>query len=358
MQALVLLHQTMYEHEWSRLLKLNGSTLRLGRVKDVVYQPSRTSRQMSIALQDSDAKDIEWTFIQRRDAMSMAVRQVKWQRPRMEECIWKEGDQDRRLQYLLPEELTRSRAGKKFVERMRGLTWLSAERMGPRDLYQLEDSEFRSQVGPSGEYAVSKLYSTGRKQIRKTLLCEAGVGPTLIEQVEAHMKKFFPGFVMTVDAVRRANVGELGVKTSPDLDFHRPAHTGFGISQVLPIIVAVLSSDPDGLLLIENPGVHLHPAGQSQMGEFLAEAANAEIQIVIETHSDHVLNGIRRAIKKGRLKASETGLYFFRSRHQAAESGMDQVESMTINAEGHIDNWPVGFFDQLDHDLDFLAGWD
>ena len=113
------------------------------------------------------------------------------------------------------------------------------------------------------------------------------------------MDRFFPGCELDLQKIPHTNAVTLGLRTSKDVNFHAPVHTGYGLTQVLPIIVAALSSGPKGLLLIENPEVHLHPRGQAAMGEFLAEVATAGAQVIMETHSDHVLNGIRRAVKKG-----------------------------------------------------------
>ncbi|MGE4443310.1 MAG: DUF3696 domain-containing protein, partial [Desulfomicrobium sp.] len=128
---------------------------------------------------------------------------------------------------------------------------------------------------------------------------------------------------------------------------------GFGLSQVFPIIVAALSTEKDGVLLIENPEVHLHPAGQALMGSFLAEVANSGIQVIIESHSDHVLNGIRRSVKAQQLPHEQVALHFFRPRVDDAT----QVESPKIDSIGNIDVWPDGFFDQFDKDMNHFAGW-
>ena len=103
----------------------------------------------------------------------------------------------------------------------------------------------------------------------------------------------------------------LGLRTSKGTSFHRPIHTGFGLTQVLPLLVAALSARLEDLLLVENPEVHLHPSGQAAMGEFLAEVAAAGVQVLAETHSDHVLNGVRRAVKKGILRPDDAALHFF-----------------------------------------------
>ena len=352
LQALVLLHQTMREHEWSRRLMLNGAALRLGAVRDVIDQVSG-GREFSLALEDDAAGLVEWEFRGEQGAMSMAVLLVQAHTHNGAE--WRT-ENPQPLQHLLPEAVSNSPEGGSLARRLRGLTWLAAERLGPRDIYPFDDPELTPVVGQGGEHAASVLYSGADERVAIPLLVE-GTPPTLLRQVEVRMGEFFPGFGMDLSTVARANIVTLGVRTSRDTDFHRPGHTGFGITQVLPIIVAILSANPDDLLLIENPEVHLHPAAQARMGEFLAEAASAGVQVMIESHSDHVLNGVRRAVRKGSLEAGDAALYFFRPRHEAVASGVAQVESPSIDVEGNIDNWPAGFFDQLDHDMNYLAGW-
>jgi predicted ATPase len=168
------------------------------------------------------------------------------------------------------------------------------------------------------------------------------------------MRTFFPGCRLDVQPVPQANAVTLGIRTSDDTDFHRPVHVGFGLTQVLPLVVAALAGHPGDLLLIENPEVHLHPAGQALMGHFLAEVAASGVQVVVETHSDHVLNGIRRAVKGGVLPHDRTALHFFRPRN----GDLDQVVSPTLDRDGNIDMWPDGFFDQFDKDMNHFAGWE
>ncbi len=162
---------------------------------------------------------------------------------------------------------------------------------------------------------------------------------------------------MVVEPVPRANAVTLGIRTSRGTDFHRPVHTGFGLTQILPILVAALSARENNVLLIENPEVHLHPAGQAAIGIFLAKVAGAGVQVLIETHSDHVLNGIRRAVRDGILSNEEVALHFFRQRDLADADGVAQFECLGLDAEGNIDCWPDGFFDQFDKDMNYFAGW-
>ena len=348
MQALVLLHQTMREHEWSSRLLLNGAAVRLGAVADVVDQV-HGRRDCGIALLDDDMAWFRWEFEGERDEMSMAVRRACGETDAGEG--W-DVDGTQALHYLLPtasSELS-------LTDRLRGLTYLTAERLGPRELYAFDDPQLTPVVGPRGEYAVSVLHS-GRDVRVLDKLVIADVPPTRFRQLEARMARFFPGCVLAVERVPRANAATLGFRLSADTGFHRPVHSGFGLTQVLPVVVAALSANRNDLVLIENPEVHLHPAGQAAMGEFLSEVASAGVQVVLETHSDHVLNGIRRAVKSRMLASDNVALHFFRPRLGDQIQGGAQVQSPVVDADGNVDSWPDGFFDQFDRDMNYFAGW-
>ena len=172
------------------------------------------------------------------------------------------------------------------------------------------------------------------------------------------MEQFFPGCALAVEKIPRASSVALGFRTSSATDFHAPIHTGFGLTQVFPIVVAALSVGREDLLLIENPEVHLHPAGQARMGEFLAEVAAAGVQVILETHSDHVLNGVRRAVRNDVLGPGDVALHFFRLRQDAERDGVAQcADARTWTAKGTSMTWPEGFFDQFDKDMSHFAGW-
>lgn len=340
LQALVLLHQTMHEHEWSTRLMLNGVSLRLGTVSDVVDKVHGRSN-FEIGVVDEDVY-YHWRFFGDRSEMSMAVERVSIDGNASEE--------PKMLRHLLPPMSDGSVSS--LANRLRGLTYITAERVGPREVYTVEDRQIAPVVGPEGEHAVSVLNS-GRDERVIAELVLPGVPPTRLRQVEERMRTLFPGCALMLQQVPQTNAVTLGIRTSDDTDFHRPIHVGFGLTQVFPIVVAALSAMPNDILLIENPEVHLHPAGQALIGQFLADAARAGLQVIIETHSDHVLNGIRRSVKAERLKPEQVAIHFFKPR--SAESA--QVLSPQIDSTGNIDTWPEGFFDQFDKDMNHFAGW-
>lgn len=342
LQALALLHQTIREHEWSTRLMLNGDAVRLGTVADVIDQVEGR-RGFGVDLED-EGEVCAWEFTGERTEMSMKVAKVRVG----EDCE----DDPARLRWLLPEP----HSNRSLAVRLRELTYLTAERLGPRDYYPLEDPQLAPVVGRAGEHTVSVLQWDEERHVIPGLVLD-GVPPTRMRQVEARMACFFPGCQLTLATVPRTNIVRLGVRTSKDTEFHRPGLTGFGLTQVLPIVVASLSMAKGGLVLIENPEVHLHPAGQATMGLFLAEVAAAGVQVVVETHSDHVLNGVRRAVKDGTLPSDQVGVHFFRTRPHDSEDGRPQVESPVLDSHGNVDFWPEGFFDQFDRDMNYFAGW-
>ena len=342
LQALVLLHQTMREREWATRLALNGTVVRLGATPDVVNEVFGRGG-FGIMLTD-DENDYGWTFEGDRRDMSLAVR-----------CVVVNGqalEAPRELRYLLPLDKKSEEAVASLAGRLRGLTYITAERMAPQEAYALEDPLVVDVVGPKGEHAVSVLH-WGRDEDVPPALVLPEIPPRRFHQIEARMQTFFPGCSLDVQRVPRTSAVTLGLRTSDDTEFHRPVHTGFGLTQCLPIVVAALSASAGDIILVENPEVHLHPAGQALMGRFLAEVAAAGMQIFVETHSDHVLNGARRAVKKGLLAPHQVALHFFRPR----SAGDPQVISPAMDASGNLDSWPEGFFDQFDKDANYFAGW-
>ena len=348
-QPLVLLHQTMLDHEWSHRLALNGRAVRLGTVADVLDRDHGRDG-FDVGIEHSEGTRIAWSFAGEKPDMSLRVRQVSVDG---EERLHAGGDV--RLRYLLPDERIPAGA-RQLMDQLRSLIYLGAERIGPRDTYPLRDTALTGEVGPTGERVPGFLYAVADERVLPSLAL-SGIPGTMLRQVEGHMGRFFPGCRLDVEKVPRASAVMLRLGTSAAMDLNTPTHTGFGLTQVMAIVVVALSLAEGGLLVVENPEVHLHPAGQAQMGGFLSQVAAAGVQVIIETHSDHVLNGVRRAVKTGALSNEAVSLHFFRPRGADRTEGAAQVESPVMDEEGRLDSWPEGFFDQFDKDSSFFAGW-
>lgn len=238
--------------------------------------------------------------------------------------------------------------------------YLCAERIGPRTSFATSDFLVRErrQLGTRGEYTAHFLATFGQERMAPGPLLRTDAASTdLIAQVEAWLDFITPGTRIQVTSHRAMDAVQVGYQfvVGRDVtDVYRPTNVGFGLTYTLPILVAVLSASPGALLLIENPEAHLHPRGQARMGEMLALAASGGIQVVVETHSDHVLNGVRLVVHKGQLDPAKVALHFF-ERGVAHDVGGDRPEhrvvSPRIDRRGRIDQRPDGFFDEWDKSL-------
>lgn len=229
--------------------------------------------------------------------------------------------------------------------------YLNAERVGPRLLYPMDElrrGDF--DVGTHGEFAAQVLARRRDEQIACEPLAyrdEAAREMSLLlgAQTRYWMQTLIPDFDIELSELTSADQIRVTLKTGTR-EFVRPTNIGFGIIYTLPIVVAALVAPSGSLLIVENPEAHLHPASQSRMGLFLARVAAAGIQIIVETHSDHVLNGIRRAVRQKTLEPAQVSLLFF-----SGSKGVSRVEPLKIYPSGGIDPRPEGFFDQTEKDL-------
>lgn len=117
------------------------------------------------------------------------------------------------------------------------------------------------------------------------------------------------------------------------------------------MVAALTLRNFDGLLLVENPEAHLHPYSQSRIGAFLALIASTGRQIFVETDSDHLVNGIRLAVRYGLVAATDVRVYFF---HNSITSEQSKISSIEMDDRGGLAAWPLGFFDQIERDLSRL----
>lgn len=236
--------------------------------------------------------------------------------------------------------------------------YLNAERLGPRPVFAMpEDDQEPYEVGVHGEYAV---YLAGRNRqeliANETLAYEddaAGeVLKDLYQQTRYWMRQIVPNFEFELELIPDADQVKALFGNIPGQELVRPSNIGFGLIYTLPIVVAALVAPKGSMLIVENPEAHLHPRSQSIIGRFLARVAAAGVQVVVETHSDHVLNGIRVAVREGawgvKIPADDVSIQYFMA---ADGEGPQRVMTPKLYPSGGIAPRPEGFFDQIDKDL-------
>jgi predicted ATPase len=239
--------------------------------------------------------------------------------------------------------------------------YLGAERTGPRDVYALSASQIeRHDLGADGALAAAFLEARGEQQVLAEVAHVQSSGTGLWAQTNAWMGEISPTVRIATKAFRELSLAQLTFSfvagRNSSSRQHRPSNVGFGLSYTLPVVVALLAAPKGSLVLVENPEAHLHPRGQMAMGDLIARAAAAGVQVILETHSDHVLNGIRLAVHESRI-SHELVIFHFFQRESLPEPGSDvlrvvsRIVSPKIDKNGRIDIRPDGFFDQWDKSL-------
>lgn len=231
--------------------------------------------------------------------------------------------------------------------------YLNAERKGPRN-YQLIDSKVINNCGVYGENTIHLLNVLGTGKVdtdRCFHLDENKKVNTLNKQTEYWMDYVIPGIEMRTDDLIDLRISRMSLRQPAlDTDFMSPYNFGFGISYVLPVILTGLTAKKGSVFLVENPEAHLHPKGQSHIGYFLAAMACAGVQVIVETHSEHVLNGIRIAALKYAMKPEDISVNFF-SIKETDGNIQHIVEKINLNDRMDLESWPEGFLDQEEEDL-------
>lgn len=237
--------------------------------------------------------------------------------------------------------------------------YLNAERIGQQDIYPASEfavSENKS-LGIKGEYTTYFIEKNALKPLHiKELLHENNSTDTLGAQINAWLQEISPGVSFIPQTISESEIARQfyefeygGEKTRKFRSFN----VGFGLNYILPVLTAVLFAKKGDILIIENPEAHIHPRGQSRLGWLFSIAASHGVQLFIETHSDHILNGVRVAVKKEKLEPDLVSMLYF-SRNISAKAHSTIVNRPRLDKNGRVDKWPDGFLDEWDNMLDEL----
>lgn len=344
LQTLLLLRQSTVEAGLVRALHLSGPLYEGGTANDVLH-PSAEHR-INIRIVD-DAEEVEFAFEFNRNDAGVKRRQL--QAIGSLKLPGALGDKNGRFAYL------------------------NAERVGPRVSYPLppDDMDIAGPVGMHGEYTAGRLARSAAgtfvsgwdssvcksfsdalnkldgNNIENELTDSQGRLDLVSNLI---LSWIIPGAVF--DATEEESIDSAPLRfvrdpTSTQVKT-RPTHVGFGLAYALPIIVGGLSLESNGMLIVENPEAHLHPFSQSRMGAFLSLLAATGRQIFIETHSDHVVNGIRLGVRNEVINSESVVFNYFRN---FSAEGRSEITQIFPDAEGALERWPPGFFDQIERDL-------
>ena len=337
-QGLLLLVQALQSGSEDPRIPLNGRLVHLGTAGEVLHSGDGN---LTFEVQN-DKSTIEWLLKpeDRACGNTMRIEEVGVSGERYREFI--------ALKKMLP-----AQAPEVAIELLNDLgatQYLSALRIGAPDIFPVPEvvSGLQVDVGSMGEFAPWYFHQFLDEEIDEKRCHSSDISRTLRRQLNAWASTIFPGAQANTELISKANAVRLELRIGDIGDWRRPSNIGYGLVYAFPILVAGLLAKPGQILIVDSPEAHLHPSGQSSMGKFLATVAAAGVQLIVETHSDHTLNGIRRAIGEDDvfLDAEDATVYFF-----------DAEKTLPIELNflerGSIDSWPAGFFDQ--YQLDVMA---
>ena len=223
--------------------------------------------------------------------------------------------------------------------------YLGPLRDSPKRIYPWS-GETPEYVGLKGEYAIAAILSAQEqgRQLNRGPKCK--IQP-FAEFIATWLKDLGIIHSFTVKAVAEGRKEyEVLVKTHPSAAEVKITDVGVGVSQVLPALVGAFYCPPGSVVWMEQPEIHLHPQVQAELADVFISAIKSRenstdrnVQMIIESHSEHFLNRLQRRIAEGEITPDQVAIYFCKRNGSAAE-----LEPLELNLYGDIVNWPENFF--------------
>ncbi len=230
--------------------------------------------------------------------------------------------------------------------------YLNAERFGPRISQQLQFFDYPN-AGWQGETTAQLIgLENGYFKIEN----ERRFGETqtnfLLDQVNNWLDFIMKGVKIRVETSPNTLTAQILIENQYTISVPTlSTNLGFGISYILPIIATGLTAKKGSSFVVENPEAHLHPSAQSKVGIFLAMVASSGVNVIIETHSDHLINGIQIAVAEKKIASNDITINFFINKEKSTQP---DVLPISISDKGELSDWPSGFFDQTQVDFAHL----
>lgn len=317
-QSLLLLAQTMAASNDISSLQLMGKYAELGTFADVVNVESDGSR-FGITLHD-DGETVEMCFKELANRPQMAAIDVLNVNgvSRFTQKSNESTDETSDFKSVSATSDIRT------LQMLKSVRFVSAGRLGPQNSVIRRDSLADDDLGINGENLINVLFRNGID---------------FLEDVENALSEILGGAALRINPKDSERI-ELFMNSKDGSQTFRPANVGFGYSYVLPIIVAAKLAQTGSLLILENPEAHLHPAAQSRIMKFLIRIAKEKkLQIIIETHSDHIVNGMRIAMKEDALQTRDAHVLYFSDDDKP-------VRMITCDENGTLSDYPDDFLDE------------
>ena len=302
----------------------------LFRVSEIKYEFS--DHEFGMRPKPNKSKEYD-LFAEPNDFRFIHTRGRAWSLPAPAKCY---GFPDQVRAYYKNAEFL-SKLELEYEEMLGRIYYLGPLRQYPQREYTWAGGE-PADMGQRGENAIDALLASGQKEIPR------GQGRrrfTLEEYIAYWLKKLGLIHKFSVKRiVRGSNLYHVVVQKSPKAIPVKITDVGFGVSQILPVLVICYYVPEGSTVLLEQPEIHLHPSAQSGLADVFIDAVEKRnIQIIVESHSEHLLKRLQRRIAEEKLSKDDTALYFC-----SIDSGISRLTNLDLDMFGNITNWPKDFF--------------
>lgn len=238
--------------------------------------------------------------------------------------------------------------GKGLRLKDRNFQYLSCHRIGPQNIYA-KNMTMEDVVGTDGQYAIAYL-NQHHMDVIEPKFCKGNLDYTLSGQVNWWLY-YIAGAEISTEEIFGADIIKANYRMHDAVRI-RPTNIGSGISYLISVLIVCLSSPRESVIVLENPEIHLHPAAQAKLCEFLYFVSQNNRQLFIESHSDHVFNGFRAGIASAEMNNDAINIQFI----SLNEEHLSQAMRVKIGRMGRIENQQKDLFDQFDIDLNRMIG--
>jgi predicted ATPase len=243
----------------------------------------------------------------------------------------------------------------------RDFHYLSCHRIGASDIYA-KNMFHEYDFGIDGEYSLAYLLKNEGKPLHGNIaVLDGNVTDSLLDQVN-HWLDHIIGTRLYINDLKKTNYLQVKYNNNPanagsEALHCRPVNVGSGISYLISILIACLGSEEKSTIIIENPEIHLHPKAQSRLCEFLYFVSQSGRQLFVETHSDHIFNGLRAGTATGCMDRSHITVNFFAVNDQYETQCNPVIFKEYGKIVGTNDEMDINdLFDQFEIDLDRMLG--
>ncbi len=335
LQALLVLSQTAKEDETFRTLKINDFLINLGNFDDIKNRdtPKGESIDFNFYYDSPFLTNIKLSFIENLD------------KPLIGDFNKVEENTSGDVSKIIESSSLESEL-KLFSNKIKKTHYVSADRLGPVNYVDKTNLPEFPHVGPRGEHSINILANSIQFENVHESLYLGEDARSVLQQTIEWINYILEGAKISIKGKEKdSSVLYILLNNKSDSHEYKPVNVGFGYSYILPLVITGLIAKPDEVIIIENPEAHLHPRAQSKIAEFFSKVASTGVQIFIESHSEHILNGLRvNALNKEvTIDNNDLKVHYFSEDFSTIELNIDE--------KGKIANWPYGFFDQQEIDL-------